>query len=146
MQALLQEQLFSRSRLYNGGMPGGRPATRPQPEFGQRLTALRKERGLSQNQLAKLIGASREVVSYYERRATNPTAEFLEKISKLFEISVGELLGEEPAKACRKPGRVSQLEARFEAARQLPKQRQKFIIDFVDTVLRDANVNCKTNG
>ena len=122
-------------------MPGGRPPTKPQPEFGQRLAALRRERNLSQSQLAEHLDTTREVVSYYERRATNPTAEFLEKISALFGVSAGELLGEEPPKARRKPGRASQLEERFEAVRSLPKGRQRFVIDFIDTVLRDSGVS-----
>ena len=119
-------------------MPGGRPATKTQPKLGQRISALRKERGLSQPQLAKLLDCSREVVSYYERRATNPTSEFLEKLAEVFEIPVADLLDDSPSSK-RKPGPVSQLETRIEEVRKLPKQRQKFILDFIDTDLRDSS-------
>lgn len=137
MQAIISNQVFRAKGRYSDVMPGGRPATKPQPKLGQRISALRKERGLSQPQLAKLLECSREVVSYYERRATNPTAEFLEKLAEIFEVPVAELLSEESSKK-RKPGPSSQLEARLDQVRQLPRQRQKFILDFIDTVLRDS--------
>ena len=140
MQAIILNQVFREKGRYSEVMPGGRPATKPQPKLGQRISALRKERGLSQPQLAKLLACSREVVSYYERRATNPTAEFLEKLADIFEVSVASLLGEESSKK-GKPGPSSQLEARLDQVRQLPRQRQKFILDFIDTVLRDSTTD-----
>ena len=144
MQAFLREQLLRKKGRYTDRMPGGRPPTKPQPAFGQRLAALRKERGLSQPQVAKMLGTSREVVSYYERRATNPTTEFLAKVSVALDVSISDLLGKADAKPRRKPGPASQLEARFDEVRKLPKARQKFVIDFLDTVLRDSSA--EVNG
>lgn len=118
-------------------MPGGRPPTKPQPAFGQHLTALRKLRGLTQPRFAQLMGLSREMVTYYERRAQNPSAEFLQKAAEVLEVSVNELLGVN-GKHSRKPGPRSELEARIEALRKLPRQRQKLVLDLIDTVLRDS--------
>ena len=77
------------------------------------------------------------MVTYYERRAQNPTAEFIQKASKVLGVSVNELLGQK-VKAERKPGPRSDVEARLDAVRKLPRQRQKFVLDFIDTVLRDS--------
>ena len=38
----------------------------PSSEFGERLTALRKARGLTQVQLAEMIGSTQRAVSRYE--------------------------------------------------------------------------------
>ena len=49
------------------------------PLFGQRLVAIRKCKGLSQACLAKLIGIKREMIDYYERRASNPTLDYIKR-------------------------------------------------------------------
>ena len=132
----LPAQLW-KNTLYISPMPGGRPPTKQAPEFGQRLAALRKLRGLSQPRFAKLMGLSREMVTYYERRAQNPTAEFLQKASQVLGVGANEMLGQ-PIKPVRKPGPPSEVEARLDAVRKLPRTRQKFVLDFIDTVLRDS--------
>ena len=137
MQAHSPQTEFWQNVPYIGPMPGGRPPTKNAPEFGQRLAALRKTRGLSQPRFAKLIGMSREMITYYERRAQNPTAEFLQRAAEILEVSVTELLGQEVSPK-RKPGPQSELEARLDAVRKLPRQRQRFVLDFIDTVLRDS--------
>jgi transcriptional regulator with XRE-family HTH domain len=91
------------------------------------------------------MGMSREMITYYERRAQNPTAEFLGKAADILEVSVNELLGQK-AKATRKPGPPSDVEARLDAVRKLPRQRQRFVLDFIDTVLRDSGTTANGNG
>ena len=137
MQAHSLQTQFHQNILYVSPMPGGRPPTKQAPEFGQRLAALRKLRGLSQPRFAKLLGLSREMVTYYERRAQNPTAEFLQKASEVLGVSANEILGQS-VKPVRKPGPPSEVEARLDAVRKLPRIRQKFVLDFIDTVLRDS--------
>ena len=44
----------------------------PGTEFGKRLFALRKARGLTQVQLAEALGATQRVISYYETEAELP--------------------------------------------------------------------------
>ena len=74
-------------------MAGRRPLS-DAPPFGQRLAALRKTRGLSQEQLAKLMGKTREAIDYYERRAKNPTTELLKLVAEAFSVPVAELMDE----------------------------------------------------
>jgi len=142
MQELSSGQLVSASVLYIDGMPGGRPPVKPQPKFGERLALFRKQRNISQARFAKMLGFSREMVTYYERRAKNPTAEFILKAAEILGVSVNELLGTE-CKPTRKPGPPSQLETRLEEVRKLPRQRQKLALDLLDTILRDPG---RANG
>jgi len=108
-----------------------------QPPFGRRLAELRKAHGLTQREFGKLIGLSQSMVVYYERRAKNPTAEFLGKAAEALGITVDELLGQDNgSKSKRKPGRTSELERRLQAVQDLPRSKQKFVIDFIDTVVR----------
>ncbi len=122
-------------RIYDGDM--GRPAKTPAPSFGARLAALRRTKGLTQPRLAELLGISPEMLAYYERRAKNPTAAFLKKAAAVLDVSLDELL-EQGASTRKKTGPPSQLEQRLIAIRRLSRQRQKILIEVLDTFLRDA--------
>jgi len=110
--------------------------TRKATDFGIRLAQARKAAGLTQMQLADLFDVSQQMIDYYERRANNPTAAFIRKAAETLNVSVNELLGTE-CKPTRKPGPPSQLEARLEEVRKLPRQRQKLVLDLINTILRD---------
>ena len=66
-------------------------------EFGDTLRQLRKERGLSQDELAALLGTTKQVISRYETKKRVPrlsvVAEFAQKLGlPLSVLSGGELL------------------------------------------------------
>jgi transcriptional regulator with XRE-family HTH domain len=115
----------------------GRPPSKEAPPFGQRLAALRKACGYSCAQFAKLAGISEDMLTYYERRATNPSAEFVRKAADLLAVPAGDLIGG-AKKAARFSGPPSQLERRIAALRELPRERQKVVLQVIDTFLRDA--------
>ena len=62
-------------------------------EFPNKLIALRKQRTMSQEDLGNAIGVSRQTVSKWEMAQTTPEMNKLIELSKLFHISVDELLG-----------------------------------------------------
>ena len=61
--------------------------------FAERLVELRKEKHMSQAQLAKLIGVSNSTVAFWELDTCEPTAPNLIKVSEIFGVSVDYLLG-----------------------------------------------------
>jgi transcriptional regulator with XRE-family HTH domain len=124
---------------YAGDM-AGRPTNKPAPSFGARLATLRKSLGLTQPQLAEMLGISPAMLAYYERKATNPTAEFVKKAAEVLNTSVDDLLGH-AAKPLRKSGPPSQLEHRLQAIRQLPREKQKLVLRFLDSFLRDTQAS-----
>ena len=63
--------------------------------FGQRITNLRKEKGLTQNDIAEKIGVTAQAVSKWENDQATPDIDILIKLSDIFEISLDELLGKE---------------------------------------------------
>ena len=72
--------------------------------LGQRIQDLRKQRGLSQEALGDALGVSRQAVSKWEGDNGIPELDTLIAISRLFEITVGQLLGvEEASEQKRKP-------------------------------------------
>ncbi|MGB9661917.1 MAG: helix-turn-helix domain-containing protein [Moorellaceae bacterium] len=65
----------------------------PDRAFPYRLVQLRKERGLSQYQLANLLGFSRGQISNYEQGTREPDYDTLKKIADFFNVSTDYLLG-----------------------------------------------------
>ena len=64
-----------------------------QSEFNKNLIAIRKQKGLSQRDLAELTKLSPRMIAYYEKRAINPPIDKIEIIAKALKVSVSDLLG-----------------------------------------------------
>ncbi len=64
-------------------------------EFNEQLICLRKQKGMSQEQLGEKIGVTRQTVSKWELGETTPDMDKLIELSKLFGISIDELVGKD---------------------------------------------------
>lgn len=62
--------------------------------FSQNLQKIRSEKNLSQEQLADKIGVSRQTISAWESGKASPELDKITAISKLFSVSIDELVGE----------------------------------------------------
>jgi len=56
--------------------------------FGKKLSELRKQKGLSQEQLATDLNISQSSVSNYESGMTKPDTDILQKIAEYFKVPV----------------------------------------------------------
>ena len=65
----------------------------PKTTFGQRLYALRTQRGFTQMELAKALGTTQRVISYYETKGELPPPDFLVTLVRTLGASADELLG-----------------------------------------------------
>ena len=61
--------------------------------FCERLKILRIEKKLSQPELAKLVGVSKGMISFWENGINEPTITNLIKLSQIFEVSTDYILG-----------------------------------------------------
>jgi len=62
-------------------------------DFGDKLKAIRVNRGLSQAQLAEKIRVTKSAVSAYENSTRMPSYEVLVRIARCFDVSTDYLLG-----------------------------------------------------
>ncbi|MFZ4452051.1 helix-turn-helix domain-containing protein [Salibacterium aidingense] len=62
-------------------------------KFGDRLRHLRKQKNITQNQLAKLFKISESAVGMYERNERNPSFDLVNNLAKYFEVTTDYLLG-----------------------------------------------------
>ena len=103
-------------------------------ELGERIAQLRKEHGLTQVQLAKLLGISQQLMTAHERGTRKVPVSMLPKLSKIFGMTIDELLENKQAPVKRGP--VAVLNRQVEQIRMLPRTKQKFVMEMLDTVIR----------
>ncbi len=63
--------------------------------FGEKLQALRKSRGWTQEQLSEQIRVSRQTLSKWEQGSVLPDTEYVLSVSRLFQVSTDYLLRDE---------------------------------------------------
>ncbi len=59
-------------------------------KIGDRIKELRLEKGLSQTQLAKMIGVSQKAIDYWERSVNEPKVGYIIALVRHFGISYNE--------------------------------------------------------
>lgn len=127
---------MNKNACYIVGIMTGRPPTKDATDFGKRVAAARRERGLTQRELAEHLGISQKMVEYYERRASNVTADVVCKLSEVLHVTADELLGTSPQKA--RPGPKSRLQRQIEQIERLPQSKQNAIVQVLDMALQRA--------
>ena len=91
--------------------------------IGKRIAHLRKEKGLTQEELAQHMGISPQAVSKWENDQTCPDISALPKLARLFGVTVDELL----------EGRET-----LPAVRMLPPEQRKDIKDMLLRITVDS--------
>ena len=61
--------------------------------FGENLKTLRKNKGITQEELAVRLNIVRQTISKWEKGQSIPDAEMLVKLADIFEVPVSQLLG-----------------------------------------------------
>ncbi|MCX4339390.1 MAG: helix-turn-helix domain-containing protein [Lachnospiraceae bacterium] len=74
---------------------------------GEKIAALRKEKGITQEELAERLNVVRQTVSRWEMDAAFPETEKLIKLSRILECSIDFLLSGEIQQDCEKEARIS---------------------------------------
>jgi len=118
-------------------MQTGRPSKRKRSVLGTRLAALREEAGLTQGAVAAALGVRQQVVAYMERAAVALRPEHAAALAKLFEISLGELLGVASA-GDHGPGPTNKVQRLCAEIGRLPRPQQDQIVKVVAALVEQA--------
>lgn len=111
----------------------------PSYEFGQRLSALRQARGLTQVQLAATLRVSQRAISRLETVAEYPTVPLLVALCEALQTSADELLGRKPPPkaALVRPGpEEKRLMRHLKRVAELPERDKRAVLRFIDTATR----------
>ena len=108
-------------------------------QLGLHIADLRKQHGITQIQLAETLNVSQQTINSYEVARRRVPVSALPTLAILFEVSVDELLGKEGKQTSNKRGPASKLQKQLERVSSLPRSKQKFVIDMIDTVIQQAS-------
>lgn len=95
-------------------------------KFSETLKRIRKQRKMSQVELASKIGVSRSTISMYEMGEREPDFETLEALADVFNVDMAYLIGTETKKAPAKAEANDDVIIRF--IRSLPRERLRGIL------------------
>ena len=108
--------------------------------LGQRIAAARKARDLTQVQLADELGIAQQTLAHYEAGRLRVAVALLPALAKALGVSIEHLIGEdEPRTSASKRGPASRLQQQLARIQQLPRARQRFIIELIETTLQQAS-------
>lgn len=103
--------------------------------FGKRLAAIRKDRGLSQRQLADITGISPRMIAYYEAQSKHPPTHYIVPLVKALRVSADELLGLKDIQQKLGPEQVK-LWRKFQKISKLSKHDQKILSQMLTSLLK----------
>ena len=106
--------------------------------LGARVASLRKNAHITQVQLADTLGVSQQTVNAYESGNRRIPVSALPVLAKELGVGMEELLGESTA-AAKKRGPAPKLQQHLERISQLPKPRQRMVMEMLEAVLAQAN-------
>ena len=105
-------------------------------EMGTRIALARKERNITQVQLAATLGIAQQTLAHYEGGRLRLPASLLPALAQELQLPVEGLLGQHgAAKTSARRGPVPALVQHMERISELPKTQQKFVMQMIETVL-----------
>ena len=106
--------------------------------LGSRIAASRKENHLTQAQLAETLGVAQPTLNAYELGQRRVPVSALPVLAKALSVDLETLLGEID-KTSKKRGPTPKFQQQIERISQLPKPKQRFVMEMLDTVLAQAS-------
>lgn len=100
-------------------------------EFGERLTMIRKDKKMSQSELAKKVGIHSNVLGRYERGEARPFVEMAAKLAEALDVSLDYLYGNTQLEL------DADMLKRIQEVSKLPSDSKNYILGLIDMALRD---------
>lgn len=95
--------------------------------IGERLLDLRKDAGLTQNQLAEILNINKHSISAYERDKSEPPDEIKIAMAKFFGVSVDYLVGLSDA-----PQMYDAQKRKLKLPEGFPEEKVDQLLDYAD--------------
>lgn len=104
---------------------------------GQRIARLRREKGLTQAELAQRLQVSQPVVSDYENSVIRLSADVVLQIAEILGASTDELLGMKPPAAVHGNGGIKnrRLYRRMQEIEKLPRRDQEALLRTIEAFI-----------
>lgn len=102
--------------------------------LGQKITKIRKEKKLSQVDVASYVGVSRDAISKYERDDIIPSVENANKIAKVLGVSLDYLMSEDDNLEVIDTNMLN----RMKEVQRLNIEDKDIIVRIIDAFIRDT--------
>ena len=109
-------------------------------ELGKRIAQLRRDQNMTQQQLADALGIAQQTLAHYEVARLRVPASMLPTLGGIFKVPVDVLIGQPATARSSKRGPASQLQRSIERISELPKPKQRFVMEMLETVLAQASL------
>ncbi len=110
----------------------------PSSPFGERLLRLRRDRGLTQGQLAELVDSSQRAISSYETVLDFPPTQVVVELARALGVSTDELLGLRAPKsrqALPDDPEARRFWKKFQLVLSLPEKDRRAVIRLVNSLV-----------
>ncbi|ELR68041.1 hypothetical protein C900_01215 [Fulvivirga imtechensis AK7] len=101
-------------------------------DLGKKLLELRKEKGLTREALAKMIGTSGAIIGKYEREERTPSVEIAKNIAQALEVSLDYLVGTTEVML------DTSIIKKIQEIQKLPEDDRKHLLYLMDNVLQNV--------
>lgn len=103
-------------------------------QLGQKIVRLRKQKKLSQAEVAQAVGVSRDAISKYERGDIVPSVENAKKIAEVLDVSLDYLVSNEEKQMAIDNGMLQ----RIMEIQKLSDPERNVIVSVIDAFIRDT--------
>lgn len=105
-------------------------------KIGDKISSLRKQKGLNRDELGKIVGTSGAVIGRYERDEITPSVEIAKKMADALDVSLDYLTGSTNFVIQDK-----KMLYRLELLQKIAQPERDRILLVMDSLLRDAQIN-----
>ena len=120
--------------VYNSCMPAGRPAKTERSGFALRIQKIREATGMSQREVASMLGISQPAYVNWERKDIALTLAQLQRLAEVFGVKI-EALFEDRELSSNAIAPTGKLRRLVNDVRELPKTQQQRVIATLEDAL-----------
>lgn len=104
--------------------------------FGENLKRIRKEKGLTQYDLADLMNTSQRMITHYENQSKRPPLDKIKDFAKVLNVHIEQLINEENLsdEATKKDKASYSIMKRVKIIEKLPLRDQKAIFRLINSL------------
>jgi transcriptional regulator with XRE-family HTH domain len=105
--------------------------------LSERIQYVRKQQGISQQELAAKVQVSKSMVNRYENKGVQPPADVLNKIATILNTSVDYLINGEHDEKAKASLKNTELLNTLKEIDTMPEKEQSMILHYINAYIRD---------
>lgn len=112
-------------------------------DFKDRLKELRVKKGISQNELARIIGVHVTNISRYERGENRPTSDVLAKLANALDVTADYLMDGSMDDKAQSTISDKELLSQFQRVEKLPREKKAVVKELIEAFLFKTDLQQK---